>query len=88
MAFLSFLKFREFEIKFWGIQLTEKQIIGLKPHFFSGIDRLLSPSYALASKHRVWPLKHRLVRNIPETFKAWDYPNNLPFVPKRRCLLV
>ena len=38
--------------------------------------------------------KHRrcdttaLVRNIPETFlRDWDYPNYLPFVPKRRCLL-
>ena len=20
--------------------------------------------------------------------RAWDYPNNLPFVPKRQCLLV
>ena len=31
-------------------------------------------------------------RLLSETFlkplRAWDYPNKLPFVPKRRCLLV
>ncbi len=36
--------------------------------------------------------KHRrcdtttIVRIIPETLRAWDYPNDQPFVPKRRCL--
>ena len=32
-----------------------------------------------------------LPKNADKTkneIRAWDYPNNLPFVPKRRCLLV
>ena len=40
-----------------------------------------------ASKHRLCDTtKAKLVRCTPETFKDWEHPSSLPFVPKRRCL--
>ena len=38
------------------------------------------------SKHRVWSPKHRLVRNIPETFKGLGLSQQTAFCPKKAML--
>ena len=38
------------------------------------------------SKHRVWSPKHRLVRNIPETFKGLGLSQQTAFCPQKGIL--
>ena len=38
------------------------------------------------SKHRVWSPKHRLVRNIPETFKGLGLSQQTAFCPQKAML--
>ena len=38
------------------------------------------------SKHRVWSPKHRLVRNIPETFKGLGLSQQTAFCPQKALL--
>ena len=38
------------------------------------------------SKHRVWSPKHRLVRNIPETFKGLGLSQRPAFCPQKAML--
>ena len=38
------------------------------------------------SKHRVWSPKHRLVRNIPETFKGLGLSQQSAFCPQKAML--
>jgi len=42
---------------------------------------ILQDNYA--SKHRVWSPKHRLVRNIPETFKGLGLPQQTAFCSQK-----
>ena len=37
-------------------------------------------------KHRVWSPKHRLVRNIPETFKSLGLSQQTAFCPQKAML--
>jgi len=39
-----------------------------------------------ASKHRVWSPKHRLVRNIPETFRGLGLPQQTAFCPQKAMI--
>ena len=38
------------------------------------------------NKHRVWSPKHRLVRNIPETFKGLGLSQQTAFCPQKAML--
>jgi len=69
-----------------GISATYPE--GLPPpgRCFSGCTCRKRMELLCTGKHRVWSPKHRLVRNIPETFKGLGLPQQTAFCPQKAML--
>ena len=65
MAFKAFSTFWHFEVKFPKVQLAWRQIIGLKPHIFSGADRTFQTDSVVILKTHVSYKDQIFQENIP-----------------------
>ena len=55
-------------------------------HFFGRLFSEKEMDLLCTSKHRLWSLKQRLVRNIPETFKGLGLSKRTAFCPQKAML--
>ena len=64
----------------YGVELTKSLQVAQATNTSTSYHLLLT------RKHRVWSPKHRLVRNIPETFKGLGLSQQTAFCPQKAML--